>query len=362
MVDDLQVEVTVCWEVFFEPVPCHPQSEKSGFYKVCPMRLCSKFGKFLLTVPSLIGIYNFSKMIFKYLKLGLISEWSPSSRPLPVYSWLAHCEIDFVMFSLFRDGPEYIQRTQTPFKPTKVNMACVHSGCYHFKANLCCRWLYPKFVPSFPKPSMRKILSKHFDMCFATFFAPSLFTNLDGWLILSLALWSRILDSPQSLELSLTGLPGPSIGTVRVLSLPDGGVWLMKQDTVHFLPTAGLTILLDSHCIPWGLIFHQMGWPYYLTAYLVYSRTILLLEIDPPCSPQGDDVHWTWRKLCSSNTRRLRTPLQIFSYILGLPWYFRGNADLYSHSHGFYATSWLAILPSHKCHGLTYVSFWYECG
>jgi len=24
------------------------------------------------------------------------------------------------MFSLFRDGPEYIQRTKTPFSPTKV--------------------------------------------------------------------------------------------------------------------------------------------------------------------------------------------------------------------------------------------------
>ena len=99
-------------------------------------------------------------------------------------------------------------------------------------------------------------------MCFATFFAPSLFTNLDGWLIHSLVLWSRILVSPQLLELSLTGLPGPSIGTVKVLFLPDGGVWLMKQDTVHFLPTAGLTILLDSHCIPWGPNFHQMSCPF----------------------------------------------------------------------------------------------------
>ena len=29
--------------------------------------------------------------------------------------------INFVMLSIFRDGPEYIQRTQTPFKPTKVS-------------------------------------------------------------------------------------------------------------------------------------------------------------------------------------------------------------------------------------------------
>ncbi|PPQ94926.1 hypothetical protein CVT25_004412 [Psilocybe cyanescens] len=31
------------------------------------------------------------------------------------------------MFSLFRDGPEYVKRTQTPFKPTQVTLSEVHS-------------------------------------------------------------------------------------------------------------------------------------------------------------------------------------------------------------------------------------------
>ena len=142
------------------------------------------------------------------------------------------------------------------------------------------------------------------------------------------------------------------------------GWWCMAHEAGHGTLSSYSWV---NHLIGFTLhtvktTFLQISCPFTDGLFLVHSRTILLLEIDPPCSPQGDDVHWTRRKLCSSNTHRLRTPQWILSYILRLSWYFRGNADLYSHSHGFHATSWLAILPSHKCHGLTYVSFWYECG
>lgn len=38
------------------------------------------------------------------------------------------------MFSFFIDGPEYVERTRMPFKPTKVNMVPEH--CYNFRAKL----------------------------------------------------------------------------------------------------------------------------------------------------------------------------------------------------------------------------------
>ena len=123
---------------------------------------------------------------------------------------------------------------------------------------------------------------------------------MDGCLILFLTLWLRILDSPQSLELLLIDLPGLSIGSVRVLSLPDGGVWLMKQDTVHFLPTAGLTMLLDSHCIPWGPHFPSnelsisneaevMGGPTQLNALILYLQAGVKSR-EPPWSQQKSMV------------------------------------------------------------------------
>ena len=71
------------------------------------------------------------------------------------------------------------------------------------------------------------------------------------------------------------------------------GWWCMAHEAGHGTLSSYSWV---NHLIGFTLhtvttIFLQISCPFPDGLFLVHSRTILLLEIDPPCSPQGDDVH-----------------------------------------------------------------------
>ena len=92
----------------------------------------------------------------------------------------------------------------------------------------------------------------------------------------------------------------------------------------------------------------------------VPPRSILFLEVLSPCSPQSHDVHWAWRKLCPTHPFGLQAPTRVLGAYHWLPWHLRRDSHLYSCANDHHASPWMAILSSHKCHGLSHVPCGHE--
>ena len=215
---------------------------------------------------------------------------------------------------------------KTPFKPTKFNMTCVHSGRYHLKAKLCCtRWLYPNVVP---ETLHEKNTLKAFIYVLSDVLRTVVVYKL-GWMIDP---FSRSLDF--RLAPIVVTLADWSSWALYWLSGCQGvilaGWWWISHEAGHGARWVNHLIILIGFTPDTVRTYFSSWVVHHPTACLVHSRAIVFTEmIDPLRSPQleGNNVHWTWRKLCASIAHRYGLPRES-SAILRLPWYYRGDADL----------------------------------